>query len=219
MTQQQAPNTRPDAVEFSGTPLREFNGTFRDCVFKSEYDNQNGYLQFTDLEVLETKQAYGFPTAELKIKFNVKDRSSWGILMASVTRMGYEDLLDMKEHSLHMKAKDRTVVKTNDDTGDTETINWLEWEIVGIDGGANAAVAASSNAVTMDEHLLELVNGKTQGEFANAAMQDTGIRGNQALQAEVFDGALLPRLIEEGKITLGEDERYHIVGSSDGLPF
>lgn len=205
------PSTRPDAVEFTGTPLREFKGKFHNCMFKEEYSNMHGYLQFADIEVLTTKQAYAFPTAELKIKFNKKDRSSWGVLMASVTNVGYEDLLDMKEVRMHMKATERKVVKADEETGDTETIEWLDWRIIGVDGAESKGVAATVAIEDMEAHILDLAMGKTQGEFSNAAMQDDAIRGNSEMSKLVFDGTLLVEYIESGKLILNDEKRYERV--------
>lgn len=198
--------TSASDLQISGTPLREFEGDLKAIKFEKAYEKTRAKLQFTGLHVIETRVPYAFPVAELDLSYSARERSVWGKLLKSAQEIGYNDIMDLREHRLHMKGVDASYGTD----GDGRPIAGIDWAIIGVDGAESASAAAVASEGDKGKRIMELIDGKTSGEFATDAMNDPLFRGDNALKNSLFDGSLVASLVEDGKVTLGDDERYKV---------
>jgi len=198
--------TSASDLQIAGTPLREFEGDLKAIKFEKAYEKTRAKLQFVGLNVIETKVPYAFPVAELDLSYSPRERSVWGKLLKSARDIGYNDIMDLRDHRLHMKGVEASYGKDEDG----RVIAGIDWNIIGVDGAASASAAAVASEVDKDTRILELIDGKTSGEFATDAMNDPLFRNDEELKKTLFDGSLLASLVEDGKVTLGDDERYQV---------
>ena len=92
--------TRPDQLEVVGSPLRKMWCTIDNI--EQEPNEKYGpsnilYLVFDNprVDILESVGTYEFETHELKIKDSAKARSTWGILIDSLSKLGIEDIEEL----------------------------------------------------------------------------------------------------------------------------
>ena len=225
MTQQHEVVTRRDQLSISGPVFREFTAKLNNMQFPIENNRAKTHLEFTEMNVIHAVAAYPHPTGEIimnRTGQNGKppsDRSPWGRLLISADEQGYPDMLELINHTLHMVATEEKIDATVDDAGQETRAagSFLVWDILDVDGVDNrkppevvepAAAAgsvsdpkasgASNEAVTEDD-LLDLLDGKTIGEFTATALLMTipvPLR-NRMLDAN----DLIPGWLSAGKVT------------------
>lgn len=217
MTQPHEVVTRRDQLATSGPVFREFTGKLANMEFPIENNRAKTKLQFTELKVIRTVAPYTHPAGEIVMNRTSSrggqpsDRSPWGRLLISADEQGYPDILELLNHTLHMSSREQVIAA--DESAGREAGSFLTWEILSVDGidnrlqpdaESNAApsteeVPPSANGVTTEDTLLNLINGKTVGEFTNVAI---GLPMSSQLRARLLDAnGLIPDWITQGKLT------------------
>ena len=222
MVQPQEVVTRRDQLAVSGPVFREFTGKLANMEFPIESGRAKAKLQFTEMNVIVAVAPYPHPVGELSFNrtgANGKqpsDRSPWGRLLVSSDEQGYPDLMELMNHTLHMKAT-QVDVPANTERG-TEAMSFLNWEILSVDGKdarpqpgdvsdpapsvpeeVSPKASGTSNGAVGEEDLLTLLDGKTIGEFTVAAIE---LPLPAALRARLLDANdLIPGWLASGKVT------------------
>ena len=202
--------TRADGLEIAGTPLRKFWGKLAEITPRADRDRTMVDLNYMDVEVLELipGAVYPHPIAQLNIRYTKRERSGWGKLIQSAEKIGYDDLKALLDKRILMEAH-MEQYGTNQETN--EVIQGLVWEVREVEGGsAGVGAAVAAGPVAPMEVALDLVHGRTQAEFAEAALQNTVLRTPEN-QKGIFDNSLLSGLVASGQVEL-EGDRYYVVG-------
>ena len=204
----------------SGTPLRRFTGELADV--KQLFDTQrNRYVakpQFVEVEVLETVEGAVYPYEIAELTFNASDRrgrvvgegSPWGHLLSTLPD-GVDSITELVGKRLTMSAhrhvyQEAVEAGTNPDGTNREAqeeMAGLQWEVVAVDGGVGAAASADPH-----ELLLDLLHGKTAGQFSQAMLQHPVLKSQQAA---LMDGTLLSGLVDAGEAVMDGDT-YQVAG-------
>ena len=214
--------TKRSELTSSGTPLKEFKGRFHSLEPKQEARGGQlrtvANLNFTDMEVIKSDVPYPHPTATLSINYSQRERSSWGLLLQSLDAFKVDDLMLLKGKMVHLVSREydwsagrprRRLQPVRESPGGTEEAepeedikSWI-WEVKGIEGQTSGTAPTNAGRSVLDE-ATDLLNGKTQAEFAQAAFSHPVLR----LQSNaIIDGSLVTALVATGKVRLVGD-RY-----------
>ena len=171
------------------TPLRKFKGKL------TEYDvqprkgqfakdgQQDVLVNFKNLTVLATDSPYPYESAQLILKFSDSINSGWCVLedsIAAVLSVGADeasiDLLIGKDQTWE---KEDGHVFFTDKSG--KESKGTVWRVIEVEGAVVSKVPPFDRA-------LELLDGKTKGEFMGEALTDPAIQGDKALQNMILQG-------------------------------
>ena len=229
MTQPHTPVTRADQLAFTGPPFREFEGRLANMEFPIERQRPKAKLQFVDMKVLRALAPYPHPAGELSFNRTGRngeppsDRSAWGRLLMSSLEQGYPDILELIDHTLHLNSQEQRIEA--DPEAGREAGSFLIWTITAVDGQDNRPKPADAsnptpatppkaegatvrrNGPVTEQDLLNLIDGKTLGEFTVEAVE-LGTRLSPRLRARLLDASdLIPSWIAGGKVT-SDGDRY-----------
>jgi len=211
---------QPGLVSFRGlvegfrqTPLQEFKGIFES--FSSELNTNftppgtNVHLNFKDLEVIRSTEPYNFPIAQITLPLNKSKSSQWGILGISAAKFMAEDedIGSLQGKRVHMTQISHDMWNRREG----KEVPRDCWEIIGVEGIESASGAAKGSA---SQRALELLDGKTEAAWNQAAFQDPVIKADGGLITNLLSKAFIPTMIAAGKITKDENEVYHLVKES-----
>jgi len=200
MMQNNTFSMRGDQVEVSGTPLREFSGHLSDIKFEgSSYGNTTATkvtFEFTHVNVIKSIVPYEFPTASFAMKHSKHPSSPCAKLNKSTQELGWGDTMDLIGKTIYMEATEEHSII------DEKEAVWLTWRVISVEG-----IEDVSEKINLNDKVLELINGKTEKEAAQAFVQDDSLK---SLQNSMFDGSLIEGLKMQGKLEVDADERYVI---------
>lgn len=169
-------------------------------------------FKFKDLEVIETVTPYPFPTAELVVSHSVKVETRWAALGDSIKRLlGPEEGADAENLAGKMQewkmlpSPRRRPVDPNNPRGAWETIEEDCWQVVAVEGAAEAAE-------DLTERILDIADGKTLTQFNQAALADNRVTADSKTVGAITDRKLLPALEEAGRLTRDAEGVYRKVG-------
>lgn len=217
MTQPNEVVTRADQLAFSGPVFREFTASLVNIEFPVENGRAKSKLQFTGMNVIDSIAPYPHPAGEIVMNrtgqngARPSDRSPWGRLLLSSQEQGYPDILELLGKTLHILAHEQKI-EANAERG-TEAGSFLTWEILsvnGVDARATEATPtletesdpkaeAPTNGAVSENDLLNLIHGKTVGEFTVDALK---LPLSPVLRARMLDAnGLLVDWVTQGKVT------------------
>jgi len=220
MTSQHEVVTRRDQLAISGPVFREFTGKLANMEFPIENNRAKAKIQFTEMNVIQAVAHYPHPTGEIVMNRSGRngarpsDRSPWGRLLISADDQGYPDFLELMTHTLHMKASEEII--DADPENNRTAGSFLVWDILAVDGVDNRVASApdgtappaedadpkasgTSDGAVTEEDLLNLIDGKTIGEFTAQVLPITIPAPLRARMLDAND--LIPSWLAEGKVT------------------
>ena len=171
------------------TPLRKFRAHFdgyevqqRKGQFAKE-GQQDVLLNFSKLTVLESDPAYPYSVAQLALKFSDSLNSGWclfedsiaAVLGKSVDNVSIDDIVGM---DVTMQREDNHFFFTDTAGKESKGTVWRVTEA----GGQVAGVDPMEKA-------LQLLEGKTRGEFIGEALADPIVQSDRTLQNIILSGA------------------------------
>jgi len=184
---------------------------------------QNVVHQVTELKVLETKEPFDFDSLEFRIPASKKQKSLWGIWVASVGRVLGIDLnatgvdgspiryVDIFNE--HLDGKGVEIRRTGGHMlrrKDDETGKWAEkavnaWELVSVEG-------AGKPPMTPEEEALRLLVSKGTDivGFTQAVATNVNICLDSALVQAISGGTWIPAMVEAGKLVANGDGSYSL---------
>lgn len=194
-------------------PLIEFIGTLQD--YNPQPPNEQGRVpvlfNFTDVEVIRSREPYPHPIAQLRILLSDKKRSGWGILGQSVQAidesLDIPDLVNKRLHMEHTPGHHFGKSREANAEGIKEDIIRDCWELKAIVGGSGSSTV-KVDAMT---RVLELLDGKNAQQFNQAAFADAIIKTDSSIQGGILDNTLLAGLIASGQITKDDNGIHHVV--------
>jgi hypothetical protein len=220
------------------TPLQEFVGKLISHRTEAGKFGAQVVFAYELIQTIRTDAPYPKLDVEVWINFSTKKNSAWakfGESIATVLDIALEqidpDVLVGK--NLHMVRHDNVPYGFNDkETGKPAT--GKVWELVAIIAdGAQATpipvtetpatltpIPPSGGAPTATEQMealsgttraLELLNGKTQSEFFQAALSDPIVQTDNALALTITGNTFITTQIAEGKVILGADGKHSVV--------
>ena len=200
------------------SPLRHFKGRLAAIGHKEVASNftDGGQrnqlqltLQFDGVDVYEATTEYRWKTAELVFTHRSQ---VWGILGTSLTRqLGPGTMLgDSIGKVMTLKVTPGHPTRQRTAAGVWEETKIEAFEVISIDGvsGTSAAIQVES----MDTILVGLADGATAEVFEARIYQDSRVKGNTTLLAQLSQVGVVPiltRLEQEGLIAKDGSGVYH----------
>lgn len=194
---------------FQTTPLTDFRGRLVDFDIDTRFSRTTVQLKFTDVEVIESREPYNFPVAQIDIRYSDRKRSKWGIyqksikdLLAGAPITKFQPLFD--QHLVD-KMQRMTLTPGHDlgfkdrETGEDVIVD--AWTLTELEG-------AGVTEQTPLDIALDLANGKTVPEFNTAALKNPGIKGT-AIQTDILNNTFIQRMLDEGLLTEDKDGILH----------
>jgi len=214
-----------DNMGFEGHPLREFDGDFDSYqVVAADRPGRSDRFKFNfaNVEVRKSVVPYPYKTATIEMNYpneqqieramGIPPRSPFGVWMGSLSDVVEEktDLNKMVKSKLRLRveATERSRSQQDAEGNDTgETIEWLEWRAVAVVGKDGSDEGLPATTVSLDAQFLALIpdDGANATEIGQLYV-GSELKGK--LDKELFGQELLPRLVAEGKLVLGEDGKY-----------
>ena len=196
------------------TPLREFSGVLDSYYPEDRFGTTRVFLNFKDVEVVESVEPYNFPTAVIDIKFSNKKNSAWGGFADSLNSFlaEGEDVKDtvglrytMKMEVAHIYGKDR--VSGLDMVGD-------QWHVTELEGhikqeAAVEGVAPVSTDTPAEAEAKKLLDGKTLAQFNKEAYASAVIRKDVPFQRTITDKSFTKAMLAVGEFSVDENQIYH----------
>lgn len=199
-------------LETGGLPVTEFKGDLKDINLTSEEgsNRQRLVLDFTDCEIIETREPYAFPIVQLNINYRNRDKTAYGALKKSWERIIQGAIItdDLKNRRFHMKRMPAVIsTPPRDEAGNLiQGARWVDqtmevWQCLEISG---YSTPEQNNNQMKD--LAQLANGKTEQEFYMAIMGDSKLKANSELINSVVNRKLIPTMVELGLISITGDK-------------
>jgi len=203
-----------------GTPLRRFRGLLKE--YNSEKVSPDGggreYMRITfdfiDLEVMESMEPYPFPIATLQISYSTATETRWDALAQSIKRVvglnpTLEDIVGKTQEWAYLEATLRAQVE-----GVWTNTKQEAWQLVSLAG------TVSGNGVDdgIDDHVLALLDGKTEQDFYAVLYADELVRKHPETISAATERLLLPALEKAGRITRDTEGIYHIQPKEGATP-
>lgn len=215
--------------------VRRFVGALDRVEVREQGNGARFYASFRDVSVLEVEEGRYYPFRTITIdmpwptdkQFSdagdaIPPRTAYGRFAMSVFGLYAPERVNLQE--LAHNVKPRMVVESvsggfyqRDAEGNRtdEWISTLQWLAVALADGDGQQQAPGNGPVSQEqlvEKFLELVptEGISITDLAQAYMGAQELRGK--LDGPFFGQTLMPQLVAEGKVTLGEDELYRRVG-------
>lgn len=186
----------------SGTPLREWWGVLDSIEPKLEGNITRVYVNFKELEVLDSVVPYNYPIASVPFTYNKKENSNWGLLLQSAKELGYDDYAGLIGKRIRHKV--RTETFPDRDTGQER--ERLIFEVVEIEGDKTPESTSTETTLESDvEHLIDLLDGKTSGEWASVALKD---EVGKRYKKEITSGDMLATFLTNDQVKMEGDKYF-----------
>ena len=196
--------TRPDKLVEGRerTPLVEIKAKLDSWNVgqPDQYGRTYVELNFTEVEVLQSREPYHFPVAQLWLKYSDRANSAWGMFLKSMTGFA-EDFLTLPGLRLHL-------LKHMHDYGEDQDGNRMlgeVWELKGIEGTPTERVSA-------EEQALRLLDGKTEPEWNQSVFKDNIVKADASIVTQIVNKTFLLAMIAQGKVTKDEAGILHRAG-------
>lgn len=196
-------------LETGGLPVTEFKGVLKDVNLTDGENNRKRIVwDFTEAEIIQTREPYAFPTVQVSINYTNRDNTGYAAWKKSLEKVvnGPVSTDDLKGKRFHLKRiafpvrgpvreADGSIKLNADGRQVWENMPMEVWQVVGIEGYANA-----QDEGNQFEELAELADGKTEEEFYGAIMKDSKLKANSTLINAVIARNLIPTMVTMGVV-------------------
>ena len=198
-------------IDTGGIPVLEFKGRLKAVnLVTGENNRQTLNWDFTEAEIIETRDPYPFPTVQLRIAYNNRDNTYYAAWKKSLDKVvqgpvSTSDLVGKVFHCKRLPAMVNLPVEDADgnpvmqenrpDRQKWENQSREVWQVVGIEGYASPQGNEEKNTL-----LVSLADGKTEQEFYSAIMQDDKLKQDSEIINAVISRALIPTMVSVGLI-------------------
>lgn len=221
-----------DNFEGGTSPLLHFRGRMLSHIVEQRHfeasergaarDSVGFKFNFGELTVIDSREPYTLPIAEVKIPYSEREETRWAVFAKSFTsvvpvelRSGDDPLssLDGKMQEWQWK-KGRLRQALTDDAGDPVVggdgkqrwgvVEAETWQLISVDG-------VGGGGPSLSEQVLDFAPGHTADEIHQEIYMRQawkGLPGFQEIVTSVGDRTLLPGLVAAGKLALGADGKY-----------
>lgn len=197
-----------------GTPLRRFTGKLKDYVTEKRTGTEGGggkeymviVFNFTDVEVIDSVEPYPFPIATINISYSTTTNTRWDAFASSIKKVlgltpTLDDIVDKVQEWAYMSCKLRMLVD-----GEWKEVDQEAWQLVSVEG---AEGEGSTNGDKITEHILDLIDGKTEQDFYQVFYQDEEVRKHPDLITAATERQLLKSLEDAGRISRDTEGIWH----------
>ncbi len=112
-----------------------------------------------------------------------------------------DDIVGKTQEWAYLSAK----LRTKQDSGAWEDVEGEAWQLVTLAGAVGEAGADDG----IDDHILDLLDGKTEKDFYQLFYQDAKVRAHPELISAATERTLLTSLEAAGRITRDTEGIYH----------
>lgn len=217
-----------DEPQDSQTPLIHFTGNLKEYkINQRTYEGRQNpnyivVFDFTDLTVIESREPYFFPTAQIQIPFSDRADTRWAAFTKSVRSIIPADqwanlsqpldILVGKRVEFFLKAANLRL-PVRDESGETIEGKWAvqlseAWQLESLEGFTSA-----EGQVDIWDLVLEFANGKKETEIKAWVYNEPKLKSlpkfNDVVEATA-EGNLLSSLVTAGKLTRDNEGTYHL---------
>ncbi len=204
-------------------PLIHFKGKF--VKVKGELKSRGGDrsteqyvqmgLEFTDIEVIKSRNDIPFPWPVTEINFAQSQAagSAYGIYSTSAAKIMKRPVkfaeLYGKMHEL--KFTKGHAVQRPDKDGNWQDVELTAWEVKSIEGVVSEGSTDNTPAVTTNDEtvVVELADGKTMSQISKAMLAADMSDTIKAIAIEDKEEVYLANLVTLGKLTKDDDGTFH----------
>ena len=203
-----------------GTPLRKFSGVLKEYRTEkrepSEGSGGKAYMvinfDFTDLTVIESVEAYQFPIATISVSYSTSQQTKWDALAGSIKKiLGLGATLDDLVGKVQTWAFLPATLRVRGDDGVWVNAEQECWQVSEIAGGIAGGGVVDDG---VDDHILDLIDGKDEQSFYQVFYQDELVRNHPDLITAATDRTLISTLVDAGRITRDAEGIYHRAGGA-----
>lgn len=186
-------------------------------------------LKFSEVQVFESAVPWGLPVAEVSVRTSPRGmamkNSEWGMFTNSAAQYFSKDelanVLSWTGKGLRVRLKKWAEDLGEDRQAAVDPATNLRprrlvncWHIVGVQGRQAASVSPNGAVaqVSVDEKLLQLLDGKTLSGFGSAALVMPEVKANPTIASKLMDQSWLAEKQAAGKVSLDESGVYHVTG-------
>jgi len=170
-------------------------------------------FNFIDVEVIEANEPYPHPIAVITLPYSERADTQWDVWKKSAVALLPQrdiDLLVGKQQEWHFTT---AKLRATGERGTDQESVWAmreknAWQIVGLEGATNGATAGKS----LNEALIDRLDGKTQKEFSTLFFTDSELKSMPGFDdaiSQMTDGDLLGNMVIAGLVTKDSDGVYH----------
>lgn len=199
-------------------PLIEFKGDFKG--FEPEHDTRYNRvvvkLQFENIEVIASRTPYEFPVAEIRLGLSESTRSGWGVFAESAIPFYPSEVSELDSlfgKRLHLRYTGGHMMWNPQAAGGGAEEAREAWEIVGVEGvSSNGSTPNGSTPAPREtpmSRVLGLMEGKTQQEWAQAALRDPLVKTDSNLVSKLLNQSLVAELQGTGAVSK-EGDRFKV---------
>ena len=171
------------------TPLRKFRAHFEGYEVQgrkgqfAKAGQRDVLLNFSKVTVLESDPAYPYNVAQLILKFSDSLNSGWCLFEDSIASVFGKNLNDVSiddivKMDVTMEREDNYTFFIDKNGKESKGTVWRVVEAGGRTGG-----------ITPMGKALELLEGKSKGEFIGEALADPIVQSDKTLQSIILSGA------------------------------
>ncbi len=188
-----------------GTPLRRFRGVLDNYATEKRIDQGSNreymtiVFSFLEVVVIESVEPYPFPIATISIGYSTTTDTRWDVLASSIKKLfgttpTLDELVKKQQEWAYLPCK----LTTRLESGDWAKVDQEAWQVVGLEGLNAGSPTQAAQDIT--EHILGLLEGKTEQEFYQVFYQDPQVKGHPDLITAATERRLLSSMEDAGRI-------------------
>ncbi len=196
-----------------GTPLLHFKAMLKEYTSDKIKDEGSGreYMvvkfNFTDLEVIASTDPYPFPVAVIEVGYSSTEKTKWDALAKSIKGLfgrtpALDEIVGKMQEWRFADCKLRT---KDEEDGQWKDLPGQAWQVISLDGIAGAA----ETAMDINDHILDLLDGKTETDFNQLIFTDPKVRGHADIIEAHTNRELLPSLAKAERAYRDDDGVWH----------
>ena len=205
-------------VDFEPT-LLDFKCLITDIRDEVEDNRESIIFDCAELEIIEAKEPFNLPVAQVKVRYLRMPYSQWAIMAESIEKCGFKGeingLINKRVHFRFAPALMSLPRQLKDEVGNVigrgegyENRQGRAMQIVEIEGSEN-----TSNILR--DKLLAMADNRNATAFKAEFMSDMslqGYTGYQDVANQVMQNQFLDMMVGSNNLTLDETGVYHKVG-------
>ena len=203
------------------TPLVEFKGRLvaheaKVVTFGGGQPRTDVVFHFAEMDVVKSDVPYLLPIADVSIAYKESENSTWGILGKSFAEvLGLPDYKAVDIEATYGKMQ-HWQREDNHKFGERKTVNEAGeqvieemkgsiWHVLSVEG-----VSKGGKKVSAIASALKLLDGKNEGDFYRAALQDQSVKADATLTDQIMNETFIPAMTAIDTVMKDDNGVFHV---------